>query len=390
MPRHEPATVRRATRISRLVGAIVGVVAGVFYGAYVVPLSEVSAGNRFGVVAAALLGSAAMGLVFGFLVAPLLSVEPYLWLERTLDTAPPAQLVAAAIALVVALLVGVLLTLLLGGLPGGVGYMVSLAVTAVLVYVFVGAAGRRRHDLLELIRGGARSGLVADVDEGETAVASPQGVLVDTSVLVDGRIVDVARTGFVPGPLLVPGFVLEELQRLADAGDPARRAKGRRGLDAVERLRQMPEVECQVIDIDFPATPEVDARLVRLARSRGAAVMTNDYLLNRVARVEGVRVLNLNELANALKPPVTGGETLQVTIVKEGKELDQGVGYLEDGTMVVVEGGRAYLGDEVAATVTSVLQTAAGRLIFAQVENRSRSSVSTRAPRRSPPRVAKS
>jgi len=373
MAGHNPATLRRARRIARLGGAVVGLILGIFYGTYIIPNSSGALNSHVSVAMAALLGFAAMGLVFGFLAGPTLSIEPWLWLERTLDTAPPVQLIGAAVGLIVALVVGLLVTLLLSGLPNGIGYIVSVPFTCALVYIVVSAAMRRRGDLLTLARQvvGDRTTIDQHGAAGSRgdAEASSTGipVLLDTSALIDGRVLDVAQAGFLPGRLLIPGFVLEELQRIADAGDHLRRAKGRRGLGIVERLQQSRDITCEVIDADFPGTPEVDSRLVRLARARGAAIMTNDHILNRLARIEGVRVLNINELANALKPIVATGETLRVTVVKEGRELNQGIGYLDDGTMVVVENGRKRIHEEVTVTVTSVLQTAAGRLIFAQV-----------------------
>jgi uncharacterized protein YacL len=204
-----------------------------------------------------------------------------------------------------------------------------------------------------------------DIDEGGPGPLDGQPVIVDTSVLIDGRIVDVAAAGFVPGRLLIPGFVLEELQRVADSADPFRRQKGRRGLGVVDALQKAEDVVCELVDLDFPGTPDVDARLVKLARARNAALMTQDYNLNRLAQIEGVRVLNLNDLANAVKPIVGAGESMAITIVKEGKEPHQGVGYFEDGTMVVVENGRSHVDETVTVTVTTVLQTTAGRMIFA-------------------------
>jgi uncharacterized protein YacL len=399
MAGHDPARLRRARRIARLSGAVVGLVLGVFYGVYIIPNSAGALNSHVSVALAALLGFAAMGLVFGSLAGPMLSVEPYLWLESALDTAPPFQLISAAIGLIVALVVGLLVTLLLSALPNGTGYIISVPFTCALVYIVVGAAMRRRSDLLAVARQvvGARAnvdeygfgGSTADLRTAATGAGIP--VLLDTSALIDGRVLDVAQTGFLPGRLLIPGFVLEELQRIADAGDHLRRVKGRRGLHVVEQLQQSRDVACEVIDADFPGTPEVDSRLVRLARARSAAIMTNDHILNRLARIEGVRVLNINELANALKPIVASGETLRVTLVKEGREHNQGIGYLDDGTMVVVENGRRHIDEEVTVTVTSVLQTAAGRLIFAQVpegeERRPRTSARTGARL---PRVAKS
>jgi uncharacterized protein YacL len=260
----------------------------------------------------------------------------------------------------------------------------------VLVYVGVRTGTRRRDALAELFNrhpGGAPPG---NLDEGP-APQDGQPVVVDTSVLIDGRILDVVAAGFIPGRLLLAGFVLEELQRVADAADPIRRAKGRRGLAVVESLKAGRDVVCELVDLDFPGTPEVDSRLVKLARARGATIMTQDYNLNRLAQIEGVRVLNLNDLANAVKPIVAAGESMSVAIVKEGKEPHQGVGYLEDGTMVVVENGSGHQDETVTVTVTSVLQTAAGRMIFAALGatedgHGSRERVASRRPTRVAPR----
>jgi uncharacterized protein YacL len=366
MPRHDPAVIRRATRIARLAGAVLGLLGGIIYAGAIIPNSSLS--SSFPSAAAALLGSASVGLIFGFLIGPTVSVEPYLWLERTLDTAAPSELAAAAVGLIVALLVGVLVSIVLSGIRDGIGYVISVPLTGVLVYVFVSAALRRRGDFVGLLQHvGAARPAAAPVVDPLTGPPPLDGepVVLDSSALIDGRVLDVARTGFIPGRLLIPGFVLEEVQRVADSGEPLRRAKGRRGLNVVEALTHGSDVVTEIVDIDFPGTPEVDARLVRLARARGASIMTSDFNLNRVARIEGVRVLNLNELANALKPIVATGEQMTLSIVKEGKELHQGVGYLEDGTMVVVENGRRHLDQVVTVTVTSVLQTPAGRMIFA-------------------------
>ena len=367
MPGHDPAAIQRATRIARLAGAILGLLGGIVYAGAIIPNSSLS--GSFPTAAAALLGSAAVGMIFGFLVGPAVSVEPYLWLERTLDTASPGELAAAGMGLLIALLVGVLISILLSGIRDGIGYVVSVPLTGVLVYVFVSTALRRRNDLLDLFHqvGPARPA-AAGVAADPLAGPGPQDgepVVVDSSALIDGRVLDVARTGFIPGRLLIPGFVLEEVQRVADSGEPLRRAKGRRGLNVVEELTHHQDVITEIVDVDFPGTPDVDARLVRLARARKASIMTSDFNLNRIARIEGVRVLNLNELANALKPIVATGEQMTLTVVKEGKELHQGVGYLDDGTMVVVENGRRHIDEAVTVTVTSVLQTPAGRMIFA-------------------------
>jgi len=190
--------------------------------------------------------------------------------------------------------------------------------------------------------------------------------ILDTSVIIDGRIVDVCETGFLEGPLLVPQFVLRELQQIADSSDALKRNRAKRGFDVLERLQRTAKVSVQIDGRDFPQAREVDRKLLELAKVTGGKVVTNDYTLNRLAGLSGVPVLNVNELANAVKPVVLPGEGMRLHIVKEGKETGQGVAYLDDGTMVVVDHGKRFIGQMVEATVTSVLQTTAGRMIFAR------------------------
>ena len=200
----------------------------------------------------------------------------------------------------------------------------------------------------------------------KTAARQEGDKILDTSVIIDGRIVDVCQTGFLAGPLLVPQFVLRELQQIADSADALKRNRGKRGFDVLQRLQRVPRVTIRIDDVDFAHVREVDRKLIELARATGGKIVTNDYNLNRVAELSGVSVLNINELANALKPVVLPGEPLHVHIVKEGKEANQGVAYLDDGTMVVVEHGKRLIGQTVDVTVTTIYQTAAGRMIFAR------------------------
>jgi uncharacterized protein YacL len=190
------------------------------------------------------------------------------------------------------------------------------------------------------------------------------GKILDTSVIIDGRIADICETDFLEGPLIVPQFVLQELQHIADSADSLKRARGRRGLDILNRMQKDDSTEVKVVDEDYPEIKEVDAKLVALARETNAKIITNDFNLNKVAQLQGVSVLNINQLANALKPMVLPGEVLHLQIMREGKEQGQGVAYLDDGTMVVVENASRHLGQEVEASVTSILQTTAGRMIF--------------------------
>jgi uncharacterized protein YacL len=192
--------------------------------------------------------------------------------------------------------------------------------------------------------------------------------VLDTSVIIDGRVADLCETGFLEGTFLVPHFILDELQHIADSSDSLKRARGRRGLDILNKVQKMPGVDVRVIDEDFPHVKEVDAKLVVMAKKMNAKIITNDLNLNKVAELQGVRVLNINELCNALRPVVLPGETIRVFVLKEGKEAGQGVAYLDDGTMIVVDNARRYIGKNVDVVVTSVLQTTAGRMIFTRLK----------------------
>jgi uncharacterized protein YacL len=201
---------------------------------------------------------------------------------------------------------------------------------------------------------------------GDAATMEERPVLLDTSVIIDGRIADISQTGFVSGTMLVPRFVLNELQHIADSPDALRRNRGRRGLDMLNRLKEESVVPVRITDMDVPEARQVDDKLIMLAKNLRCPIMTNDYNMNRVAQLQGVLVLNINELANAIKSVLLPGETITVKVIQEGKELGQGVGYLDDGTMIVVEGGRPYIGQTIPVLVKKVLQKTEGRLVFAQ------------------------
>ncbi|HML94782.1 MAG TPA: TRAM domain-containing protein [Thermodesulfobacteriota bacterium] len=200
--------------------------------------------------------------------------------------------------------------------------------------------------------------------------AAVETKILDTSVIIDGRIADVAEAGFITGPMIIPKFIIKELQHIADSSEPIKRVRGRRGLDVLKRMQKdIPNVSVKITNHDFPNIKEADLKLVELARRLRGIIITNDFNLNKVAGLQNVKVLNLNQLSNALKPVVLPGETMHIHVVKEGKEENQGVGYLEDGTMVVVDDARKYLGDEIDVSVTSVLQTPTGRMIFSRVKD---------------------
>ena len=229
---------------------------------------------------------------------------------------------------------------------------------------------------LGLLAGMAKSDLLRLDYLGLSAEHLPQSSInvVDTSVIIDGRIADIAEAGFLSGKLIVPQFVLYELQLVADSSDSAKRNRGRRGLDIVRRLQNMPRMQLEVSAQDFPEIREVDLKLIEFAKEHKAKIVTNDFNLNKVAQLQGVEVLNINELANALKPVVLPGESMRVFILKEGKEHNQGVAYLDDGTMVVVDNARRFISKTVDITVTSVLQTTAGKMIFGKYDERPQAS----------------
>ncbi len=297
------------------------------------------------------------GVVLGALVVPYVLFRPLSKALDRLNQLPVSTLVAGTIGMLIGLVIAALISVPLfsiGGWPGwGLPLIVSVSMGA--LGMFLGT--QRAADVRRM--------LPAETTGVIGGAASNGHILVDTSAIIDGRIADLGQTGFLRGTLVVPGFVLDELRHIADSSDSLRRTRGRRGLEVLGKLRRDKMVPVEVLDADLNGA-EVDGELVKLAKKMGAPIMTTDFNLNRVAELQGLQVLNVNELANALKPMVLPGEELTVNIVQEGKEVGQGVAFLDDGTMVVVEGGRRYLNSLHDVMVTRVLQTAAGRIIFAQ------------------------
>jgi uncharacterized protein YacL len=303
-------------------------------------------------------GLAVLGAFIGFLVTPWLTVVPLTWANREIRSLPIQNLVAATIGLVIGLLIAALAAVPLHYLPFSLGRLMPFFVALLFGYLGVITGVARQKDLLNLLSPKQTTNHDATSDESNY-------VILDTSVIIDGRIADIAETGFITGTILVPRFVLNELQRIADSSDTLRRNRGRRGLEVLNKLQKNEHIPIQITDMEVTEVDEVDSKLVHLAKRLSAPVITNDYNLNRVAELQGIKVLNINELTNAVKAVVLPGETISVRIIQEGKEFGQGVGYLDDGTMVVVEDGKQYLNNTTNVTVTRVLQTVAGRMIFA-------------------------
>ncbi len=338
----------------RLGGALIGWPFGFYLGAQLLQISQVAPVSNQ-VLVVFLLATACA--ILGWLGAPYATVTPARSILRRINAMSAGDLVGGSVGGGFGLLLGLLLAFPLSLLPEDLGRFVPLAVAAFLGLSGAAAGISKRRELLALareIRGGRRA-------EPPTA---PR-LLVDTSVIIDGRIVDVVRTGFVRDTLVVPRFVLGELQHYADSADSLRRERGRRGLELLSRMQKEARVALEIIDAD-PEAPTNDAKLVALARSLGLPILSNDYGLNRVAELQGVTVLNMNELAKAVRQVLLPGEEMTVRLVQAGKEPGQAVGYLEDGTMIVVENAARQLGAELQVTVMRVLQTVAGRMIFAQ------------------------
>ena len=304
-------------------------------------------------------------IVVGFAILPYLTVVPATWLIRRVEELSTAVFVTAVIGLLIGLLMGLLLGFPLSGLAEPFGTWLPLGVSIFLGLGMLGLTVAKRRDLLiaaEAI-GLVRRPLEDGTGPGRTG--DPH-IVVDTSAIIDGRIAEIVESGFIYGTLVIPRFVLDELQHIADSSDALRRNRGRRGLEILNRMQKEPGTPVEIVEDDVPEIPEVDAKLVALARARSRVILTNDFNLNRVAELQGVRVMNINSLANAVKPAVLPGEELRVRVIQEGKEPGQGVGFLDDGTMIVIEGGARHIDRDLDVAVTRVLQTVAGRMIFAQ------------------------
>ena len=304
------------------------------------------------------------GAPVGALVVPYLTLKPIHKITDYINSIPGATLVAGTLGLLVGLIIASLIAIPLYTLNGWLGWGLPFIVTFTLGLTGVWLGVQRSRDMRSILPTFENAN-----SQDVSKIGRNGAILVDTSAIIDGRIADLTSTGFVEGVLVVPRFILDELRHIADSSDPLRRNRGRRGLEVLGKLRREEKVKLEVLDVGIENGDEVDSRLVQLARSMKSSILTTDYNLNRVAELQGVQVLNVNELANALKSVVLPGEEMRVNIVQEGKEPGQGVAYLDDGTMVVVEGGRRYINAFHDVVVTRVLQTAAGRIIFAQSRN---------------------
>ena len=307
-----------------------------------------------------------VGALAGLVLTPYVTTRPARAIRSRLGRLAAETLFAGLTGLIVGLLTAALLAFPFSQLPAPFGQVLPFIGVVVFSYLGVSLFVMRQCDLMGLMS--ALSGRGGDSGASSSWTNLNRTILLDTSVIIDGRVADIARTGFLPGTLLIPRFVLNELQYIADSPDGLRRQRGRRGMEVLAELQKIPSILVRISDINAEGVREVDDKLVVLARQLKCPILTNDFNLNRIAELQGVTILNINELANAVKSVVLPAERMNINIFQEGKEHGQGVGYMDDGTMVVVENGHDYIGEYKDVVVTKVLQTAAGRMIFARVE----------------------
>ncbi|SFK52780.1 Uncharacterized conserved protein YacL, contains PIN and TRAM domains [Halobacillus dabanensis] len=317
-----------------------------------------------------------LGAVLGALILFLLTfwivdyiVDVIRWVEDSLVKAPVADLLFGSLGLIVGLLIAYLVNVFVQDIQIQViNQVVPIALTVLLGYLGFRVGFKRKDEFLNLVS--KKEKKLEEGDAPENAKVDPALIpkrkILDTSVIIDGRIADICETHFLEGTIVIPQFVLEELQHIADSSDGLKRNRGRRGLDILNRLQKDLPVNVEIYEGDFEEIQEVDSKLVKLAKVMNGIVVTNDFNLNKVCEFQNVQVLNINDLANAVKPVVLPGEEMTIQVIKDGKEQNQGVAYLDDGTMIVVEEGKDYIGKTIEVVVTSVLQTSAGRMIFAK------------------------
>lgn len=324
----------------------------------------ISGGDTVTTILIYIVGGLAGGAI-GFVLSPFFIKHLWkftYWVESMLNKMPIYDVLAGSVGLAIGLIISNLIGSAFMHIPI-IGNYIPGVCSIILGYLGVNIAISKREELVSMLMSLPWKNKERQKDKPSEL---DQYKILDTSVIIDGRIADICASGFVEGPLVVPVFVLEELQHIADSSDLLKRNRGRRGLDILNRMQKELALSVQINDCDFEDISEVDSKLVRLAQVMKGKLVTNDYNLNKVAELQGVTVLNINELSNSVKPVVLPGEEMVVHVVKDGKEFGQGIGYLDDGTMIVVDSGKKHIGDTIGVLVTSVLQTAAGRMIFAK------------------------
>lgn len=364
--------VRKIFRIIfRIIVTLIGLVIGYFLADKLLGSSLITIENEILDFGVKILASIIFGLILYFISGRLEEVLKSVVkeIETELSKQPLFVVIIATIGLILGLIIAFLVSqIILSFNLGFIGSVLSLIVYVVLGYLGLSTSVRNSDYLLNMFKDyqwDKKGKSNNDLDLPERKI---EPKVLDTSAIIDGRILEIAKSDFLEGPLILPVFVLEELQHIADSSDSLKRNRGRRGLEVINAIQELHTIDVIIVDRKYEEIAEVDSKLVRLALDEDAKIITNDFNLNKVAEVQGIKVLNINELANALKPVAIPGETMFVKIIKEGQEQDQGVAYLDDGTMIVIENGKSFIGESKEVLVTSVLQTNAGKMIFAKIK----------------------
>lgn len=363
-------------KIIRYLLTLIGLLIGYIIGEAVLKIQAVqgfkylsgTAGKVSFLIIISLLFAIILYLVSPMIYKGILNVIDYT--EKNMRKFTVLEIMYGAIGAIIALVIVFFVARPLNDLWGPLGPLLYVLLNILFAIIGMRIMLQKKDDISNMLLSMKKANLSKDKaskdKKGKGAKLKSIPKVLDTSVIIDGRIFDICETGFIEGPLVIPNFVLDELRHISDSSDSLKRTRGRRGLDILNKIQKELDIETQIWEGDFPKIAEVDAKLLKLAQTLDGKVITNDYNLNKVAEVQGVPVLNINELSNAIKPVVIPGEEMTVEVVKDGKEASQGVAYLDDGTMIVVEGGKRYMSKTIGVIVTSVLQTAAGRMIFAK------------------------
>lgn len=360
-------------KLLRGIFSVIGLIIGYFISEILLTIPQIASSTYLSTAIAIVVFVIIICFIFGlilYIISPIIykGISNLIeYIEKSMQKMSITEILYGTVGAVIALILMTFIAKPISEMNRSIGPIILILVNIVAAIIGAEIMIKKKEDITAILvnikKPAIKEKKAKDVVK-ESVIGIPK--ILDTSVIIDGRIFDICETGFIEGPLVIPNFVLDELRHISDSSDSLKRNRGRRGLDILNRIQKELSIETQIVDDDFPKIAEVDAKLLKLAQKMDGKVITNDYNLNKVAEFQGVPVLNINELSNAIKPVVLPGEEMIIDIVKDGKESSQGVAYLEDGTMIVVEGGRKYIGQTTNVIVTSVLQTAAGRMIFAK------------------------
>ena len=357
-------------KIIRVIFTALGLISGYILSGVLLNIKALSASSflskAIGIISFRIFITIILGIIF-YIISPRIydsMLKTIEYIEKGIQRFTATELIYGGVGALSSLILTSLIGLPLNNIDlYGLGPILFVLLNLIFAIIFANIFIEKKDDIANVLVNLKKSSQKEKKTKGHSK-NTPK--VLDTSVIIDGRIFDICQTGFVEGPLVIPNFVLDELRHISDSADSLKRNRGRRGLDILNKIQKELDIETQIWEGDFPEIQEVDSKLLKLAQTLKGKVVTNDFNLNKVAEFQGVPVLNINELANSIKPVVLPGEEMKVIVVKDGKEATQGIGYLDDGTMIVVEGGRRFMGEQIVVIVTSVLQTAAGRMIFAK------------------------